>query len=221
MNRPSRSRFRWASLLVVATATVASSASAQDRAEFDVELSTGFNSNVFLLSQDLKLDLADGTEGDFINGRFTDMESAGDLLTTVRAALTLNGRGLGGHRLRIVPALEYVYFAENKARREVGGVAQPETQRRPRRLGAGARTPHTEELPQELPGRCGGRERQWEDQPTRTGLCGGECPEGVRRSRAALSACQVDQAAPVWPVPARRGRISEPELRCSLLGQRP
>ena len=118
MNRPSRSRFRWASLLVVATATVASSASAQDRAEFDVELSTGFNSNVFLLSQDLKLDLADGTEGDFINGRFTDMESAGDLLTTVRAALTLNGRGLGGHRLRIVPALEYVYFAENKARRE-------------------------------------------------------------------------------------------------------
>ncbi len=117
-NRTFFCRLRWASLILVGTAALADTASAQGRAEFDVEVSTAFGSNVFLLSPDRKLDLSSGSGENFIDGRFTDMESAGDLLTTVRTELTLNMRSRGGHRLRLVPALEFVHFAENKARRD-------------------------------------------------------------------------------------------------------
>ena len=118
MNRIFLSRLRWASLVLLGTAALADTASAQGRAEFDVEVSTGFNSNIFLLSPTREQDLSAGSGGNFINGRFTDMESASDFLTTVSTELTLNARGLRGHRLRIVPAFTYVSYALNKGRRE-------------------------------------------------------------------------------------------------------
>lgn len=80
-----------------------------------------FNDNVFLLSPGRKADLAVPTAGFVASGRFVDMESATDVITTLRAAVGIRGPGLLGRRLQIVPAVSYDYYARNQERRHVTG----------------------------------------------------------------------------------------------------
>ncbi|MFQ5745868.1 MAG: hypothetical protein ACE5HF_01445 [Gemmatimonadota bacterium] len=118
-------RFRSCVFGLIAFTSFAGAARAQSSdawrlyAKFGVEAE--YNDNVFLLSPLRKADLAAPTSGAVASGRFTDMESTDDLITTASAAVGFRGPGLLGRRLQIVPSVSYEYFAQNQERRHVAG----------------------------------------------------------------------------------------------------
>ncbi|GMR04227.1 MAG: hypothetical protein BMS9Abin23_0118 [Thermodesulfobacteriota bacterium] len=81
-------------------------------AEFDVELA--YDSNIYKLSGIQKDRLDVNNTSDQISGRFNDMESAGDFVTSPRFKPSLKLSGLGGRTFRITPSVTYNLYARNK-----------------------------------------------------------------------------------------------------------
>ncbi|HEV8176217.1 MAG TPA: hypothetical protein VGP44_00870 [Gemmatimonadales bacterium] len=78
-----------------------------------------YDNNVFLLAPLKKGDLAAPSTSELISGRYTDMKSAKDVLTTMSAGLSLKGPGLMGKTSQIAPELSYELYAQNPARSNV------------------------------------------------------------------------------------------------------
>ncbi|HEU4681901.1 MAG TPA: hypothetical protein VFS51_09160 [Gemmatimonadales bacterium] len=78
-----------------------------------------FDNNVFLLSASRKDNVADPSAEEVISGRYTDMESAHDVLTTMSAGLSVKGPGLFGRSSVITPEVAYELYAQNTERRNV------------------------------------------------------------------------------------------------------
>lgn len=75
-----------------------------------------FDNNVFLLPDGRKNKLGAASSENEANGRYADMASASDIITTLRGALELQRPGLGGKRLTLKPELGYELYARNGAR---------------------------------------------------------------------------------------------------------
>ena len=72
--------------------------------------------NVFLLPPIKRADPAAPSLAELISGRYTGMESAADLITTVDATLAVRGAGLGGWDLTVTPEVTYESYARNGER---------------------------------------------------------------------------------------------------------
>lgn len=82
-----------------------------------IEVTTAYDNNIYLLT-DSKLDnVASPSASSITSGRYADMESAGDVVTTLRAAAELKGAGIRGRTLRLVPEAEYDAYMRNARRR--------------------------------------------------------------------------------------------------------
>jgi hypothetical protein len=123
--RPSRVRPLLALSLLLAPAVVAAqtapAAATAPRArtwKFAPRLVIGaeYDDNVFLLPPSKRDDPAAPAPAELISGRYTGMESAGDLITTVSATVAFRGAGLGGRDLTIAPELAYESYARNGER---------------------------------------------------------------------------------------------------------
>lgn len=75
-----------------------------------------YDDNVFLLKDSRKDDLGAPSPADVQSGRFTDMASARDAVTSLAGALRLRGNGLAGRDLDIVPEVALELYALNPAR---------------------------------------------------------------------------------------------------------
>lgn len=82
-----------------------------------VSTETEFNDNVFLLEASKRDDLGTPSSDALASGRYAGMEHASDFVTTVRAAMTAQRRGIGGRRLEVTPQLGYELYAMNADRR--------------------------------------------------------------------------------------------------------
>lgn len=83
--------------------------------------------------------------GTSTSGRYAEMTSSSDVITTVRAGVELAGDGMGGRKLSVTPRAGYDFYAQNAARRNVHldlSVAQDLGQGNELRL-RGALTPST------------------------------------------------------------------------------
>ena len=78
-----------------------------------------YDNNVFLLAPLKKDALAAPSTSELISGRYTDMKSPKDVLTTMSAGLSLKGPGLMGRSSQIAPELSYELYAQNPARSNV------------------------------------------------------------------------------------------------------
>lgn len=78
-----------------------------------------YDDNVFLLRPSRQDNLAVPSGQSLASGRYANMESASDVVTTMRAEASLEGRGLSGKKLSITPKLAYELHALNAERRNV------------------------------------------------------------------------------------------------------
>ncbi|MBA3853412.1 MAG: hypothetical protein C0503_03295 [Gemmatimonas sp.] len=78
-----------------------------------------YDDNVFLLPDAKKGDLQAPSASELISQRYALMESPTDVIATLRAAVSLQGDGLGGRDLSITPAVGYESYAQNAERRNV------------------------------------------------------------------------------------------------------
>ncbi|HEU5303881.1 MAG TPA: hypothetical protein VFU40_04490 [Gemmatimonadales bacterium] len=78
-----------------------------------------FDNNVFLLSAGKKDNLTNPSAGEVVSGRYADMESASDLLTTLSAGLAVKGPGLFGRSSQLVPEVAYELYTRNTERSNV------------------------------------------------------------------------------------------------------
>lgn len=72
--------------------------------------------NVFLLAPAKKTDMEALSAGEVASGRYTDMESASDVIPAVEAALEFRGRGAAGRRLAIIPEIRWEQYLSNTRR---------------------------------------------------------------------------------------------------------
>lgn len=79
-------------------------------------LATEYDNNVFLLDRGRKDDLALPAADEVASGRYTGMENASDLITTLSAALGLKGPGMLGKTLTLTPAVAYELYGKNSER---------------------------------------------------------------------------------------------------------
>lgn len=119
---------RAAALAMVAAASVPGPALAQSpvpdaapatsawRISPTLDVETGFDNNVFLLDAGKKADVASPSGSDVTSGRLADMKSAGDVVTTLRLAGLLHGRGLFDQSLKLAPEIRYDAYAMNTRR---------------------------------------------------------------------------------------------------------
>lgn len=82
-------------------------------------LDAQYDDNVFYLSPTRKSDVAAPSSAQQISGRYNDMTSASDVLTTMSASLTVKGPGLMGKSSILVPEVSYDLYAQNTARSNV------------------------------------------------------------------------------------------------------
>ena len=73
-----------------------------------------FDNNVFLLPDLKKAKLVAGAPA---GTHYADMVSANDAITTLRAQLSLDGPGVAGKRIKIVPEVGYDFYLRNAERR--------------------------------------------------------------------------------------------------------
>lgn len=78
-----------------------------------------FDNNVFLLSTSKKDNVTNPSSAEVISGRYTNMEGAADMLTTVSAGFSLKGPGLFGRTSLVSPEVAYELYALNTARSNV------------------------------------------------------------------------------------------------------
>lgn len=81
-----------------------------------ISTSEEFDNNVFLLPDGRKNSLGAAASEDETNGRYTDMTSASDIITTLRGAVGIERRGLRGKTLTVTPEVGYELHARNGAR---------------------------------------------------------------------------------------------------------
>ena len=81
-----------------------------------VRVETEYDDNVFLLSPGKRDDIETLDPG---TGRFTKMESAGDLITTMKATVGTRGTGLTGRTLQLNADVRYELYARNTDRSNV------------------------------------------------------------------------------------------------------
>lgn len=84
---------------------------------FDV--AAEFDDNVYLLPASKLDDVAAPSAAEGVSRRYDLMESASDVIGSLRASAAFERDGLGGRDLRIAPAVAYEYFAQNAERRNV------------------------------------------------------------------------------------------------------
>lgn len=77
---------------------------------------SGYDDNIFLLESARKDNLASPSSEDVASGRYRDMESATDLVTTVSAGFEVKGPGLARRTITLAPALDYRWYARNAER---------------------------------------------------------------------------------------------------------
>ena len=77
---------------------------------------TEFDDNVFLVEPSRRDNLADPSAEALASGRYADMRQASDLVSTVRAELEIEGRGLFGRDLAVTPGVRYELYAQNTER---------------------------------------------------------------------------------------------------------
>jgi hypothetical protein len=75
-----------------------------------------YDDNVFLLAASRKDNVAAPSGAEVISGRYSDMKSANDVLTTLSAGVALKGPGLMGKSSLVTPELSYELYAQNTAR---------------------------------------------------------------------------------------------------------
>lgn len=80
------------------------------------QVNAEYDNNVFLLPATKKADVAAPSAAELISGRYSDMNQATDLLTTVSAGVTVKGPGLMGKSSVIVPELSYELYTQNTQR---------------------------------------------------------------------------------------------------------
>ena len=78
-----------------------------------------YDNNVFLFSTSKKDNIANPSAAEVTTGRYADMESANDVLTTMSAGLSLKGPGLFGRSSLVSPEVAYELYARNTARSNV------------------------------------------------------------------------------------------------------
>jgi len=78
-----------------------------------------YDDNVFYLSPTRKSDVSAPSGGQLISGRYNDMKSATDVLTTMSAGFTLKGPGLMGKTSVLTPEVSYDLYTQNTARSNV------------------------------------------------------------------------------------------------------
>lgn len=84
-----------------------------------IEVTSEYDDNIYLLPASRTSDLDSPSAGAVASGRYADMSSAGDVITTITGAALLRGSGLRGRRLDIQPELAYAANARNAQRRSV------------------------------------------------------------------------------------------------------
>ena len=89
------------------------------KAKRAVEIASEYDDNVFLLSDSRKPDLDPPSAASATSGRYAGMQSAGDVITTLRGSLAFRGPGLGGRALAIRPEAGVAYYTQNADRRSV------------------------------------------------------------------------------------------------------
>lgn len=82
-------------------------------------LDAEYDNNVFLFSTSNKGNVADPPAAEVTSGRYADMESANDVLTTMSAGLSLKGPGLFGRSSLVSPEVAYELYARNTTRSNV------------------------------------------------------------------------------------------------------
>jgi hypothetical protein len=87
------------------------------RASTSVAVTTGYDDNVFLLADSKVDDLTSPSASARTSGRYADMQSGGDLVTTFRASAGLRGSGIAGRTLQVAPEVAYDAYLRNAERR--------------------------------------------------------------------------------------------------------
>ena len=86
------------------------------RLRTELGLAEAYDNNVFLLDTGGKSKLAAPSPGQVTSGRYANMESASDLITTLSAVLDVQGPGLSGRTFTITPAVAYEFYLQNPKR---------------------------------------------------------------------------------------------------------
>lgn len=84
-----------------------------------LRLDAEYDDNVFLLSSSRKDNVAAPSPAELTSGRYAEMESANDMLTTMSAGLSLKGPGLFGRSSLVSPVVAYEFYTRNTARSNV------------------------------------------------------------------------------------------------------
>ena len=84
-----------------------------------VEIASEYDDNVFLLPDSRKPDLDPPSIASTASGRYVGMQSAGDVITTLRMLLAVRGPGISGRTLSIRPEVGIAYYAQNADRRSM------------------------------------------------------------------------------------------------------
>ena len=84
-----------------------------------LRVDVGFDDNVFLLGPTKKDNVATPSAAEVTSGRYANMESANDVLTTLSTSVALKGPGLLGKSSEFSPALDYELYTRNTERSNV------------------------------------------------------------------------------------------------------
>lgn len=104
---------------VPAPSTDVSTATRDWRVRPLVSAESEYDDNIFRLRSSRKDNLDSPAAASLASGRYANMKSASDLVTTLRAVASIEGRGLGGRKLSISPELAYEMYAINAERRNL------------------------------------------------------------------------------------------------------
>ena len=86
------------------------------RASPSFQVDAEYDNNVFLFAPTRKDNIAAPSTAEVISGRYSDMNQATDVLTTVSAGLTVKGPGLMGKSSVISPEVSYELYTQNTRR---------------------------------------------------------------------------------------------------------
>jgi len=105
-------------LVVAGSALISTSATGQGwRPTARLRADVRVDDNPFLLDTLHRARLAAPSPSDSVNGRFREMESASDVITTPRLELGVEGRGLSGRTMVVTAGVKYELNSRNVARR--------------------------------------------------------------------------------------------------------
>jgi hypothetical protein len=81
-----------------------------------LQLVAEYDDNIYLLPANKLDDPGAPSAADLASGRYTGMEAAADIITSLSASLAMQGSGLGGRDFTITPRAGYEFFARNGER---------------------------------------------------------------------------------------------------------